>query len=58
MHNAILEQLTASPSGIAVCWLGNLSRLICAQEQLIAFDLDLDLDLRLQPSPVPATAIA
>jgi len=38
--------------------LGNLSRLICAQEQLIAFDLDLDLDLRLQPSPVPAAAIA
>ena len=58
MHNAILEELTASQSGIAVCWLGNLSWLICAQGQLIAFDLDLDLDLRLQPSPVPATAIA
>lgn len=58
MHNAILEQLTASDSGISVCWLGNLSWLICAQGQLMAFDLDLDLDLRLQPSPVPISALA
>ena len=38
--------------------MGNLSWLIHAQEQLIAFDLDLDLELRLQPSPVPTAAIA
>lgn len=58
MHSDILEQLTASREGIAVCWLGNLSWLIFARGRLIAFDLDLDLDLRLKPSPIPVTEIA
>lgn len=56
--NRLLEQLTASPPDLAVCWLGNLGWLIHAGTQLVAFDLDLDHDLRLNPAPIPTEEIA
>ncbi len=58
MHNPILTQMLNTPTGMALCWLGNLGWLIAAQGRLIAFDLDLDHELRLQPSPILAGDIA
>jgi L-ascorbate 6-phosphate lactonase len=58
MSHPILSQPDASSSEISVCWLGNLSWLIRAGEQLVAFDLDLDHDLRLRPSPINTEEIA
>lgn len=53
-----LERLLSVKSGVAVCWLGNLSWLIGTESRLIAFDLELDWELRLQKSPIPTEEIA
>ncbi|NIM94001.1 MAG: hypothetical protein GTO18_09870 [Anaerolineales bacterium] len=58
MSNEILDRLTANPSGVALCWLGNLSWLIHCDDMLVGIDLDLDLELRIDPSPIPADIIA
>jgi L-ascorbate metabolism protein UlaG (beta-lactamase superfamily) len=56
--NPILEQIRSTETGIAVCWLGNLSWLLYAEGRLIAFDLDLHLDLRIQRAPISAEDLA
>jgi L-ascorbate metabolism protein UlaG (beta-lactamase superfamily) len=58
MTHAILDDLRSTEHGVALCWLGNLSWLICADGQLIATDLDLDRKGRIQPSPIPTAEIA
>jgi len=64
MPNGILEEMRTVEAGVAVCWLGNLSWLLCAGDRLIAFDLDLDsskadpLHCRAQDSPVPTEELA
>lgn len=58
MTNHILEQILSTETGIAVCWLGNLSWLLYTEGRLIAFDLDLHLDLRLQRAPISAEELA
>jgi L-ascorbate metabolism protein UlaG (beta-lactamase superfamily) len=54
----VLQALTCTADGMAVCWLGNLGWLIYGDGLLIATDLDLDRPGRLQRSPVPTEAIA
>lgn len=56
--NVILERMLSTRTGIAVCWLGNLSWLISAAGRMVAFDLDLDGQQRIRKSPVPTEAIA
>jgi L-ascorbate metabolism protein UlaG (beta-lactamase superfamily) len=58
MTRSNLEQLLAVDTGIALCWLGNLSWLIRAEDQLIAFDLDLDRQGRSRASPIPTETLA
>ncbi len=56
---AILHQLLATDSGLAVCWLGNDSWLVRGKSRLIAFDLDLlDAEPRLANPPVSAEELA
>jgi len=56
--NDILKRLLAAETGIALCWLGNLSWLLHADGRLIGFDLDLDRDYRAAPSPIATEGIA
>jgi L-ascorbate metabolism protein UlaG (beta-lactamase superfamily) len=58
MDKDALDELCSTKSGIALCWLGNLSWLIAAEGRLIATDLDLDPGARIQPSPISTEAIA
>ena len=58
MANAIVDTILSTRHGVALCWLGNLSWLVGAEDRLIAFDLDLDRNSRIHASPVPTVEIA
>ena len=58
MTNGILKSILSTKTDIALCWLGNLSWLICADDCLVAFDLDLGQGSRIQKSPIPMEEIA
>ena len=66
MTHTTVQEILSIQTGIALCWLGNLSWLIYAGGPaggtsggtLIATDLDLDREGRVQPSPIPTPEIA
>jgi L-ascorbate metabolism protein UlaG (beta-lactamase superfamily) len=53
-----LKEIVSTQEGIALCWLGNLGWLLCADGLLVATDLDLEREGRIQPSPIPTAEIA
>ena len=55
MTHTTMQEILSTRTGVALCWLGNLSWLIYANGPaagtLIATDLDLDREGRVRPSP-------
>ena len=55
---AVLDQIRAHRSGIAIWWVGNAGWLIKSGDLLIGTDLDLSMDEKVQPPPVTARELA
>ena len=56
--HAVLDQIRAHHSGIAIWWVGNAGWLIKSGDLLIGTDLDLSMDEKIQPPPVTARELA
>ena len=56
--HAVLDEIRAHHSGIAIWWVGNAGWLIKSGDLLVGTDLDLSMDEKIQPPPVTARELA
>src|SRR5207245_6841122 len=56
--DAVLDEIRAHHSGIAVWWVGNAGWLIKSGDLLISTDLDLSMDEKIQAPPITARELA
>jgi L-ascorbate 6-phosphate lactonase len=56
--HAVLDEIRAHHSAIAIWWVGNAGWLIKSGDLLIGTDLDLSMDEKIQPPPITARELA
>ena len=56
--HAVLDEIRAHHSGVAVWWVGNAGWLIKSGDLLISTDLDLSMDEKILPPPISARELA